>query len=325
MKKFDLILFNGEEILDLRIKLMYYKIDYFVIVEFDRTFQCKKKPYFFDINNYKEYKNKIIHHKYKLPKYLYNKSPWHIEAYQRNSLIKNLNIKDRDMIILSDVDEIIIPSKLIFNYNQITRYELLNLRFFGNYLNFTNPYWPLPLSTSFNVAKDIGLEALRASYRGLKPSIIYEIYRQYLKNRRQKLIGNAGWHFSSLKSSKLSISETIQKKINDYSHTEHKNKIIMKTNLITFRIRYGLDVNGHNHLWGTLSQKIIHNKLVNNWIKEKKLFCPKKNFLIKPNYKRIFPYPSKFLRKLIFLINSSIYYLFYIEYFFNKIKKVFKS
>ena len=325
MKKFDLILYNGEEILDLRIKLLCHKIDYFVIVEFDRTFQCKKKPYLFDINKYKQYKKKIIHRKYRLPKYLYNKSPWLIESYQRNSLINNLNIKHTDMIILSDVDEIIKPSKLIFNYNQISRYELLNLRFFGNYLNFTAPYWPVPLSTSFNVAQDIGLEALRASYRGLKADISYEIYRQYLKNRKQKLINNAGWHFSSLKDSKLSVAETVQKKLKDYSHKEYKNKVIMNTNLISFRIRHGLDVNGHYHVWGTLSQKIIGNKLVNNWIKEKKLFYKKKIYLMKPNYKNIFPYPSRFMKKLIFLINSSIYYLFYIKYFFNKIIRIFKN
>ena len=45
MKKYDLILFNGEEILDLRLNLMFNYVDYFVIVEFDENFQKKKKPY----------------------------------------------------------------------------------------------------------------------------------------------------------------------------------------------------------------------------------------------------------------------------------------
>ena len=56
-----------------------------------------------------------------------------METYQRELLDKGINIKDRDMIILSDADEIIDPSKLKYKYNEIERYELLNLRFYPNY------------------------------------------------------------------------------------------------------------------------------------------------------------------------------------------------
>ena len=43
MKKYDLILYNGEEILELRLSLMYKYVDYFVIVEFDKTSKQEKK------------------------------------------------------------------------------------------------------------------------------------------------------------------------------------------------------------------------------------------------------------------------------------------
>ena len=67
-----------------------------------------------------------------MPTMFNNKSAWHRECYQRNSLIKNINFNDKDMIILSDVDEIIEPKKLRYNYNEIERYEMLNFRFYSN-------------------------------------------------------------------------------------------------------------------------------------------------------------------------------------------------
>ena len=58
MKKFDLILYNGEDLLDLRLSLLYNHVDYFIISEFDKTFQNKKKKKYFDINKFSKYKKK---------------------------------------------------------------------------------------------------------------------------------------------------------------------------------------------------------------------------------------------------------------------------
>lgn len=320
MKKYDLILYNGEEILELRLSLMYRYVDYFVIVEFNKTFQNKKKPYYFDINKFKKYKKKIIHKKYKVPYRYKNKSPWDVETYQRELLDKGINIKDRDMIILSDTDELIDPSKLKYKYNEIERYELLNFRFYANYLNLTSPFWINALSTSYNVAKDIGLEALRASYRALKPGDKYGIYRQYTKHRKNNVIKKAGWHFSSLKEINKSPTEILKKKLNEYSHTEFKNPIIFNTKISEFKIKYGLDVNNAYHLWGSLDKKIIKSKEVANWMLKKNLFYKKKFNFIMPNFNNFFPYPSRFRIKIIILINYTINSIYYIQYILKKIK-----
>lgn len=320
MKKYDLILYNGEEILELRLSLMYKYIDYFVIVEFDKTFQNKKKPYYFDIKKFNKFKKKIIYKKYKVPQRFRKKSPWDVETYQRESLDKGINIKDRDMIILSDADELIDPSKLKYKYNEIERYELLNLRFYANYLNLTSPFWLNPLSTSYNVAKDIGLEALRASYRAVKPGDKYGIYRQYIKHRKNNIIKNAGWHFSSIKEKNKNPVEILKKKLNEYSHIEFKNPIIFNTEISKFKIKFGLDVNDSYHLWGSLDKKIIKNKKVINWMENNNLFYKRRFNYIKPNYKNKFPYPSKFVIKITILMNYIVYSLFYIQYIFKKLK-----
>ena len=120
MKKYDLILYNGEDILDLRLRLLYNHVDYFIISEFNKNFQNKKKRKYFDINKFSKYKKKIIYKFKELPNKYNEKTPWEIEAYQRESLADNVKIKNRDMIILSDVDEIIDPLKLNYNFNEIT-------------------------------------------------------------------------------------------------------------------------------------------------------------------------------------------------------------
>ena len=321
MKKYDLILYNGEEILELRLSLMYKYVDYFVIVEFDKTFQNKKKPYYFDIKKFNKFKKKIIYKKYKVPHRFRKKSAWDVETYQRESLDKGINIKDRDMIILSDADEIIDPSKLKYKYNEIKRYELLNLRFYPNYLNLTSPFWLNPLSTSYNVAKEIGLEALRASYRAVKPGDKYGIYRQYTKHRKNNIIKKAGWHFSSLRLNK-NKSEIIKRKLNENSATQFINKVVFHTNMIDFKIKFGLDINtyGSPHLWGSVDKKIIKNKKVISWMENNNLFYKRRFNYIKPNYKNRFPYPSKFAIRVTILINHIVYSLFYIQYIFKKLK-----
>ena len=319
MKKFDLILYNGEDILDLRLELLYNFVNYFVIVEFDKTFQNKKKPYFFDIRKFKKFKKKIIYKKKKLPKYFKTRSTWEIQAYQRDSLDKDLNIKDRDMIILSDVDEIIEPSKLRYKYNEIERYELLNLRFYGNYINLSSPWWRQPLSTSYNVAKDVGLEALRTSHKALKPGNEYNIFRQYLKNRKNNLIKNSGWHLSYMKISE-DAKKTINRKLNSNSHLEHKDKVLQNTNILNFRIKWGLEINQNSfpHLWGCLNRKIIKNKKVFNWIKNNNLFYEKEFNFIKANFDNRFP-SSKLTIKFIIIINRIVYSIYFIQYILKKL------
>ena len=110
---FDCFLYSGEEIIDLRFKLHAPKIDKFIIVEFNKTFQGNDKKFLFQKKKYAKYKKKIIYIKNKISKNLYFKSAWEMEFYQRNFILNCIkNFNEKNFIILSDVDEILNIKKI---------------------------------------------------------------------------------------------------------------------------------------------------------------------------------------------------------------------
>lgn len=110
--------FNNENLLaSLKYEENFSWIDEFNIVEFDKTFSYLDKPYNFSLKN-----DKFIHHK--LPGNIYFKQPgyglsrkfpfikyknrkWINEAIHRNFTSSILEFNEDDILILSDVDEII--------------------------------------------------------------------------------------------------------------------------------------------------------------------------------------------------------------------------
>ena len=130
--------FNEINILQLRIKLLYDIVDYFIIVEGDTTFQGEYKDYFYEKYEYmfEEFKDKIIYKKIKIPsiKYINYNYPiykifddaWKREYYQRDyihNILNDLDCDKDDIISLSDVDEILYPEKLIQIINELEEDE----------------------------------------------------------------------------------------------------------------------------------------------------------------------------------------------------------
>ena len=108
----------------------------------------------FSKGKYSKFRKKIIYIKQKIPKKNIFRSPWDMEFYQRNFLLQCIkNYNKKYFIILSDVDEILDVKKIKFLKNKICLYQCLNFRFYGNYINKTNPYWVLPLTTTIKIAK----------------------------------------------------------------------------------------------------------------------------------------------------------------------------
>ncbi|NGX31396.1 MAG: hypothetical protein K940chlam8_00764 [Chlamydiae bacterium] len=98
--------FNELELLDVRLHELDSVVDYFVLVEADKTFQGKDKPLHFEENKerFEPFLHKIIH-------IVISNMPkgdcWKREIYQRNSIMRGLVDADPDDIIMvSDVDEI---------------------------------------------------------------------------------------------------------------------------------------------------------------------------------------------------------------------------
>ena len=116
MKVYDCFpFFNELELLELRLETFYDIVDYFVIVEADKTHANKPKPF-----NFYEHKNAF---KKFFPKIHYimdtsvveykGAGDWSLENHQRNSIAKGLTeAEPDDLILISDVDEFPNPAML---------------------------------------------------------------------------------------------------------------------------------------------------------------------------------------------------------------------
>ena len=129
-------------LLNLRLNILDKYVDYFVIIEGNKTWQNNPKKLKFDINKYEKFKHKIIYIKVTdLPD---GKDPYLRENYQRNSILKGLiNSEEDDLIIISDLDEI--PNPISFqNFKKEMRYASFKQRHFYYKFNLQskeNPYW----------------------------------------------------------------------------------------------------------------------------------------------------------------------------------------
>ena len=106
MKIYDCFSYWDEDLLlDLRLNILNKYVDYFVIVEGNKTWQNNFKKLRFNIENFKEFKNKIIYVPVEnMPE---GDNPWVRENFQRNCIERGLSTAaQNDLIIISDLDEI---------------------------------------------------------------------------------------------------------------------------------------------------------------------------------------------------------------------------
>jgi beta-1,4-mannosyl-glycoprotein beta-1,4-N-acetylglucosaminyltransferase len=182
MKTFDCFkFFNEFELLDLRLMELDSVVDYFVIVEANKTHTGKDKPYLFDENcqQFSKYFHKIIHVKVgNMPEYSTN-DIWKTENYQRNCIMSGLknNAQIGDKIIVSDVDEIP-KAEVIEKYKNQDKWITFNQRLYYYYVNCEqNSRWNGPIM---------------AAYGSFTST-------QQLRNIARKglnVVEDAGWHYS---------------------------------------------------------------------------------------------------------------------------------
>ncbi len=215
MKIYDCIIFNGENrILEIRLNELNKFVDYFVILEFGETFTGLEKKQAINHDLLKKFNNKIRY--YFINSKLSEIDPWKREGFQRNHLTKGiLDSEPDDIIMVSDVDEI--PNLKLLNFRNVddwvyafslshSMYKLnlvRQVKWIGTKLckkkNFKSPQW----LRSLKVHK-------KYSILRLDKLLSKTYYSKF------KIIENSGWHFGWLMK-----PETIVKKVNSYSHTEH--------------------------------------------------------------------------------------------------------
>lgn len=207
-KVYDCFLFFNEfELLKMRLYEMSPFVDKFVVVEAEETFRGDPKPLYFEQNRhlFEAYKDKIIHIAVK--GHYEDNGRFHRERYQRNQILRGLKeCKDSDIILISDVDEIVrrndIPKIVEALTLKKTRQVLCEQKMYMFYLNRFQSLWPGTTATTFKEVK--------TRYHS-QPTLV----RKKRSKKHPFILRNSGWHFSY-----MGGIEQMMKKIASFSHFE---------------------------------------------------------------------------------------------------------
>ena len=183
MKKiFDCFkLLNELEILELRLMELYDVVDYFVIVESNKTHTGKEKEFNFEKNKnlFQNYSHKIIYVKVEdLPDYSPN-NIWEAENFQRNCIMRGLNdvAKKGDKIIVSDLDEIPNKKLILENINSES-WITFRQNLYYYYVNCQqNCFWDGPIMADYGTFES--------------PQQLRNAARSGFNSKR-----HGGWHYS---------------------------------------------------------------------------------------------------------------------------------
>lgn len=238
-------IFHEMDLLELRLKILNPRVDYFVIVEATETFMGKPKPLYFKENEarFAEWKDKIIYHvvdDFPNDKELYElsrSSPnvgagehyWVREFYQKESIKKALtHLQDDDICFVSDVDKVWNPDiELDFGEYKILRPKQLSyLYYLNNRTSAHDSMWTGTIAVKYKDIKNDCLNHLRTRSR-----------------TTFKEIPNGGWHFES-----LGGVEGAQRKFNLGLHPDYYQPINVAR--LTERVKENKDYKGRGiELW----------------------------------------------------------------------------
>ena len=225
-------------LLDLRLNVLDNYVDYFVIVEGNKTWQNNPKKLRFEIDKFKKFKDKIIYVPVTdLPDGI---DPYLRENHQRNSIINGLkNSKENDLIIISDLDEIPNPKKLI-SFDVKKRFAVFKQKHFYYKFNLQSAKYPYWYGSRICVKKYLKSPQWLRNLK-FKKRPFWRIDKLRLNN----IIENGGWHFCNLKTPEkilykyknlcetndpVSFKEKIDKKFLNLD--EIKQRIVKKEDII---------------------------------------------------------------------------------------------
>ena len=230
MKIFDCFMyFDEEQVLDLRLNVLYQNVDYFVIVESIYNHKGEKRNLLFNSQKFEKFNDKIIYLVYdKIPqlvepiketdnekekdgKYIMN--ALYRENAQRDFILEGLkSAKKDDLILISDVDEI--PKLSSVNLNQI-RNEIILFKqdmFYYKY-NLSLPNFKWTGTKAVKKKNLVSPQWLRNVKDRKYPFYRIDTFFSDKKYIDIKIINDGGWHFSNIKS-----PEMIEHKLRSYLH-----------------------------------------------------------------------------------------------------------
>ena len=241
VKIVDTFIFDGEfDMLDIRLMTMWHWVDYFVLVESNLTFTGKIKPLYFKENEhrYQSFMKKIHYYRYTIPLEL--TTTWEREAAMRNSLLDvnkglyGMALRHGDVILLSDVDEIIKP-EILKSLKYCQGFPAL-LCFATKFYYYSFEYEISTQWTHPQAATYFGNETIVIDKGNMNtPLPLAESLRM---NRRSNCIVNSGWHCSYC----FPTIEQFVNKLKSFSHIEYDTDEFTNHDKIMYRIMNGLDL-----------------------------------------------------------------------------------
>jgi len=214
------------ELLQARLEFLADIVDYFVLVESERTLSGNPKPLSYKLNRnlYTKFQTKIIH----IIAPVNDFAEWDYEFFQRNYIKKGLeNCTDNDIIFVSDADEII-NIKGILSYTELKLPALIQLSMYYYFINLkTNATFYVNLVATWSFLKDKNL--------GFR-------YRDYPKLTENKISANmidTGWHFSYLFGYDIG---KYQEKIRSFSHQEYNTAYFLDEDRIQRCLQLCIDI-----------------------------------------------------------------------------------
>lgn len=256
--------FDEELILELRLNILYEHVDRFIITEGKYDHRGNKRELNFDINRYDKFRDKIVY----LPveNFPNLNDPWKMLEYQRNySLNEIKKYDDNDYVIISDIDEIPNPEKIIDFTNRKLNLGVFEQLFFYYKLNLLNTSQSEWYGSKICKKKNLKSPNWLREYK-----IKQYPWWRFDRPKNLKIIKDGGWHFSFLYD-----VDGIIKKISSFQHIEFDKDEYKNKETIIKKIKEGKDVFNRNFLFEKIKidekfpKFIIENKeKYKNWIQE---------------------------------------------------------
>ncbi len=228
-------------LLDLRLNILDKYIDYFVIVEGNKTWQNNNKELKFDLKKFHNFKDRIIYIPVTdLPD---GEDPYIRENHQRNAIKKGLqNAKDDDLVIISDLDEIPNPEKIEL-FNPKRRYAVFKQNHYYYKFNLQSSNFPKWYGSRICVKKFLKSPQWLRNLK-FKKRPFWRIDKMRLNN----IIEDGGWHFCNLKSAEsLLYKYSNLCETNDPINFKEKiDKKFLDINEIKKRVLKGEDIIGRD-------------------------------------------------------------------------------
>ena len=255
-------------LLDLRLNVLDNFVDYFVIVEGNKTWQNNPKKLRFNIEKFKKFEKKIIYIAVEdLPD---GDDPYKRENFQRNAIERGLkNANNDDLIIISDLDEIPNPN-LISKFNSKDRFAVFKQKHFYyklNLLSQKNPYW---FGSRICIKKYLKSPQWLRDLK-FKKRPFWRIDKFRLNN----ILDNGGWHFCNLKNPEELVYKykNLCETNDPYHFNERIDEKYLNVSEIKRRIELGEDIIGRKDQYkkilldDTYPEYLIKNlQNFKNWI-----------------------------------------------------------